>query len=145
MKTCGEVMTRNPHCCLPNDSVQMAAQMMKKANIGSIPVIDNNQDRRLIGILTDRDLVLSVVVDGRGAKSTMVEEVMTRKVETCFVDDNLQVAIDKMSKFQYRRLPVVDLENKILGIIAQADIAIRVDEPQETAAMVKKISRSDTK
>ncbi len=138
-------MTRNPHCCLPNDSVQMAAQMMKKANIGSIPVIDDNQNRHLIGILTDRDLVLSVVVEGRGAKSTMVEEVMTQKVETCFVDDDLQVAIDKMSKFQYRRLPVVDADNKILGIIAQADIATRVDEPQETAALVKNISRSDTK
>lgn len=145
MKTCGEVMTKNPVCCLPNDSVLIAADMMKKENIGAIPVIENEQNRVLIGIVTDRDLALKVVAEGREGKATKVDQIMTRKVITCSISDDLQVALDAMSKHQLRRLPVVDEENKILGIIAQADIATRANEPEETAAMVKKISRSNTK
>ena len=79
------------------------------------------------------------------AKSTKVEEVMTRKVVTCRAEDDLQKALDAMSEHQLRRIPVVDMDNKILGIIAQADVATRDDRPKKTAAMVKEISRSNAK
>lgn len=142
MKKCSEVMTKDPVCCLPNDSVAKAAELMNNENIGSIPVIESQQTRKLVGIVTDRDLALKIVSEGRDAKSTNVEAVMTRKVVTCFADDDLQKALDAMAQHQLRRMPVVDNDNKLVGIIAQADVATRVDQPEKTAEMVKEISQN---
>jgi CBS domain-containing protein len=141
MKKCSEVMTKTPFCCLPTDAVSKVAQQMKKENVGSIPVIESSQTKKLIGIVTDRDLALQVVADERDVKSTMVVDVMTRKVVTCRVDDDIQKAVEKMAKYQLRRIPVVDNDHKIVGIISQADVATRVNQAEETAKMVKEISR----
>ncbi|HEU0295377.1 MAG TPA: CBS domain-containing protein [Anaerolineales bacterium] len=143
MKKCNEVMTKNPVCCLPNESVTKAAELMKSENIGAIPVIENEQTKKLVGIVTDRDLALKVVAEGRDAKSTKVGAVMTHKVVTCRADDDLQKALDAMAEHQLRRIPVVDNDNTILGIIAQADVATRVDQPEKTAEMVKEISQAN--
>ena len=130
MKKCNEVMTKNPVCCLPNDMVAKVEKSMKRKNVGSIPVIENEKTRKLVGIVTDRDLALKIVAKELDAKSTKVEAVMTRKVVTCSAEDDLQKALDAMSEHQLRRIPVVDNDNKILGIIAQADVATRVDKPK---------------
>jgi CBS domain-containing protein len=145
MKKCNEVMTKKPVCCLPTDLVTKAAELMKSEHIGSIPVIENEQTKKLVGIVTDRDLALRIVAEGLDAKSTKVETVMTRKMVTCHADDDLQKAMDAMSENQLRRIPIVDEDNKIIGIIVQADVATRVDHPKKTAAMVKKISQTNTK
>ena len=145
MKTCSEVMTKNPVCCLPTDMVTKAADLMKSENIGSIPVIENEQTEKLIGIVTDRDLALRIVAEGRDAKSTKVEAVMTRKIVSCLAGDDVQKALDAMAEHQLRRIPVVDNDNKVLGIIAQADVATRVDQPEKTAEMVKEISQANGK
>jgi len=142
MKKCNEVMTKNPVCCLPDDSAAKAAELMKSENIGSIPVIENEHTQKLVGIVTDRDLALKIVAEGRDAKSTKVEAVMTHKVVTCHADDDLQKALDAMAEHQLRRIPVVNNDNKIVGIIAQADVATRVDQPEKTAEMVKEISQN---
>ena len=145
MKKCDVVMTKNPVCCLPDDMVAKVAQLMKRENIGPIPVIENEETRKLVGIVTDRDLALKIVAEGRDAKSTKVEAVMTRKVVTCRAEDDLQIALDAMSQYQLRRIPIVDNDNKILGIISQADVATRIDQPEKTAAVVKGISQSNAK
>jgi CBS domain-containing protein len=145
MKKCHEVMTKNPVCCLPTDMVAKAAQLMRSENIGSIPVIENDQTEKLVGIVTDRDLALRVVAAELDAKSTKVEAVMTRKIVTCLAGDDLQKALDAMSEHQLRRIPVVDNDNKVVGIIAQADVATRVDQPEKTAEIVKEISQANGK
>ena len=142
MKTCEEVMTPNPVCCLPTDSVKRAAELMKSENVGPIPVIDNEQDRKLVGIITDRDLVVKVIAEGCDASSTQVESVMTRRAVSCRLDDPLQKAMDLMSEHQLRRITIVDKANVILGIISQADIATRGNHPEKTAEVVKDISQS---
>ena len=142
---CNEVMTKTPLCCLPNDLVTKAAQLMKSENIGSIPVIENDQTKKLVGIVTDRDLALKIIADGLDATSTRVDAVMTREVVTCHADDNSQKALDAMSKYQLRRIPIVDGDNKVVGIIAQADVATRVDHPKRIAEVVKEVSRSNGK
>lgn len=142
MKKCSEVMTNNPVCCLPNDTVANVAELMNSGNIGSIPIIENEQTKKIIGIVTDRDLTLKIVAKGLDAKSTKVETVMTGKVVTCRADDDLQKALDAMAEHQLRRIPVVDGDNKIVGIIAQADVATRIDQPEKTAEMVKEISQA---
>ena len=118
---------------------------MQRENIGSIPVIENEQTRKLVGIVTDRDLALKIVAEGRDAKSTKVEAVMTRQVVTCRAGDDLQKALDAMAKHQLRRIPIVDDDDRIVGIIAQADVVTRVNQPGKTATVVKEISQSNAK
>lgn len=145
MKTCEEIMTPDPICCLPTDSVKKVAEIMLSENLGPIPVIDNDQSRKVIGILTDRDLVLKIIAEGRDPEKTNVETVMTRKVISSRADNDVQKAIDLMSKHQLRRVIVVDKVNQILGIISQADVATRANEPQKTAKMVKDVSQDSEK
>ncbi len=142
MKKCDEVMTKNPVCCLPNDIVSKVAQLMKSKDIGPVPIIENEQTKKLVGIVTDRDLALKIVADGRDPKTTRAEEIMTRKVVTCHAEDDLQKALDSMSEHKLRRIPVVDNNNRIVGIIAQADVATRLNQPEKTAEVVKEISQS---
>ena len=145
MKKCNEVMTKTPVCCQLDDMVSTVAQLMQSENIGSIPVIENEQNQKLVGIVTDRDLALKIVAKGHHAKSTKVETVMTRQVVTCRAEDDLQKALDAMAEHQLRRIPIVDNDNRIVGIIAQADVATRVNQPEKIATMVKEISQSNAK
>ena len=145
MKKCSEVMTSKPVCCVPEDMVSRAAKLMKVGNIGAIPVVEDEQHRKLVGIVTDRDLALHIVAEGRDPKSTKVGAVMTGNVVTCLADDDLQKALDAMAEKQLRRIPVVDSEHRLVGIIAQADVATRTDQPEKTAELVKEISQSGPK
>jgi len=145
MKKCNDVMTKDPLCCLVSDMAIKAAELMKRGNIGPVLVIENEQTRKLVGIVTDRDLALRVVAEGLDPRSTKVEAVMTRKLVTCLAGDDLQKALEAMAKHQLRRIPVVDNDHKVLGIIAQADVATRVDQPEKTAEVVKKISQAHGK
>lgn len=145
MKKCSDVMTKEPVCCLPEDTAAKVAQLMQRDNIGSIPVIEDEKTQRLAGIVTDRDLVLKVIAKGQDAKTTKVETVMTRQMVTCLAEDDLQKALDAMAEHQLRRIPIVDSNKKIVGIIAQADVATRVNQPEKTAEVVKEISQSNTR
>jgi len=141
MKKCAEIMTENPICCYPTDTIPKAAQRMQKGNVGSIPVIESESSKKLVGIVTDRDLALKVVADGHDAVTTTVGDVMTDKLITCYIDDDIQKAVDAMAKHQLRRIPVIDKDGNILGIISQADVATRGGQPEKTAEMVKDISQ----
>jgi len=142
MKKCSDVMTEDLVYCLPDDSVSKAAQLMKKEDIGPVLVVDNEQTKTLIGIVTDRDLALKVVGEGRDAQNTKVSEVMTRKLVTCRADDDVEQAMKAMAQYQLRRIPVVGENMTLVGIISQADVATRVGEPERTAEVVKEISQS---
>jgi CBS domain-containing protein len=144
MKICKDVMTPDPFCCLPTDNVATVAQIMKRENIGPMPVIDSQKTRKLIGIITDRDLAMKIVGESRDVESAKVEAVMTRKVVTCREDDELQRALKLMSKHQLRRIVIVDNTNKVVGIISQADLATRMNQPEKTAEVVKDISQAIT-
>jgi CBS domain-containing protein len=141
MKKCMDVMTKDPVACLPDDTASKVAQLMRDIDVGSIPVIENEQTKKLIGIVTDRDLALHVVADDRNAGSVKVGDVMTREVVTCRTDDSIQMAIEAMAQNQLRRMPVVDRDQKLVGIIAQADVATRMNQTDETAEMVREISQ----
>ena len=141
MKKCKDVMTQNPVCCLPTDTVSKAAQLMKDEDVGSIPVIEDEETMKLIGIVTDRDLALQVVAPQRDPGSTQVEDVMTYEVITCRAGDDVQKAVDAMAQHQLRRMPVIDADHRIVGIISQADVATRVEKSEEVAEMVKEISQ----
>ena len=139
---CREIMTKDPVCCLPDDEVQKAAQLMKDENVGVIPIIEDEDTKTLLGIVTDRDLALRVVAEARDLDSTRIKDVMTTGAVSCQPEDDLQKALDAMEENQVRRIPVVDSNQKIVGIIAQADVATRLGEPESTAAVVEEISKS---
>jgi CBS domain-containing protein len=145
MKKASEVMTKNPAFCLSNDMAIKAAKLMKSENVGSIPIVENERTQVLIGIVTDRDLVLKIVAEGLDAASTHIEGVMTHKIVTCHADDELQKVMDIMSHHQLRRIPITNENKKLLGVISQADVAIHYDHPEKTAAMVKEISQDNVK
>lgn len=145
MRTCSEVMTKNPVYCLPGDQVAKVARLMKSTDIGSVPIVENEKTKRLVGIVTDRDLAMKMVAEVRDVRTSKAEDVMSRGVVTCREDDDLDKALDAMSGNQLRRIPVVDANGTIVGIIAQADVATRVNRSEATAAMVKDISQSHPK
>lgn len=141
MKTCSEVMTSALICCLETDSAQTAATQMKRADVGSIPVVENYMTKMLVGIVTDRDLALEVIAMGRHHEQTKVAEVMSRDLATCRGEDSLDHAVELMLRRQVRRLPVVDDQGHIVGIITQGDLATRGGAPVQTAQFVEEISR----
>ncbi len=142
MKKCREVMTGEPVCCVPTDTAARAAKLMKAENIGSLPVCEDRHSKKLVGIVTDRDLALYIVAEDRDAKSTKVQDVMTSQPVTCRADDDMQKALDAMEKSQVRRIPVLDDDGHLIGIIAQADVATRTDQREKTAEVVEEISKS---
>ena len=138
--SCGDIMTRDPVCCAPDDSVKKAAELMKAEDVGPLPVVDP-ETRRLVGIVTDRDLVLNVLAAGRDANTTRVADAMTRDPVKMKEEEPLEEALEKMSTYQVRRLPVVDDQDRIIGIIAQADIATRIQDPEVAGEVVQDVSK----
>jgi len=139
---CKEIMTKDPVCCLPDDGVQQAAKLMRDEDVGVIPIVEDEDTRTLLGIVTDRDLALRVVAEGRDIATTRLKDVMTTGAIACRADDDSRKALDTMEENQVRRIPVVDSNNKVIGIISQADVATRLAEPKKTAEVVEEISKA---
>jgi CBS domain-containing protein len=137
-------MTTDLVTCTPEASVVEAARLMKTEDIGPVLVVDNDNSRTLVGILTDRDIVVKVIADGQDVNATRVGDVMSKKLVTCRADDDVDVAMKAMAQFQLRRIPVVEENMRLVGIIAQADVATRTDTPEKTAEVVKEISEETT-
>jgi CBS domain-containing protein len=134
-------MTKNPVCATPDDNVADVARLMKENDIGPVPIVESGASKKLVGIVTDRDLALKVVAEGRDPSTTKVRDVMTKDVVTCRADDEVEDTLQAMSTNQLRRILVVDENDMLVGIIAQADIATRMNEPEKTGEVVKEISQ----
>jgi len=141
MSRCRELMTTHPVSCSPTDTVRSAAQLMKREDVGFLPVVNDQQHRKVIGIITDRDLVLNIIAEARHADMTTIADIMTAKPVTCRADDDLEQALSAMAQHQIRRVPIVDESEQIVGIIAQADIALRIEDPTAAAEVLRKISK----
>ena len=143
MKNCQEIMTKNPECCLASDKVYTIAQRMQSEDIGALPVVENHTTKKLIGIVTDRDLAIRVVGASRDATNTNVSDVMTPDPVFCHPTDNLDTTLELMASHQIRRIPVVDRDRHVVGIIAQADLAMRLDNLDKVGEVVEQISQPD--
>lgn len=133
-------MTPDPSCCVPGDSVAAAAQIMKREDVGPVLVVSDHNEKRLVGIVTDRDLVIKVLADGRNAYDARVDMAMSSNLVVCHPDDSADEARRLMSIHQIRRIPVVDEENRLLGIISQADLARLMDD-EEVGELLEEISQ----
>jgi CBS domain-containing protein len=137
-------MTPNPATCEPGDPVVQVARIMKQEGVGSVPLVESRTSMRLVGIVTDRDLVIKVVAEGRDINSTIVREAMTANPVSCREDDDVKDVLAQMKERQVRRMPIVDSNGVLLGIIAQADIATRINKDTQTGELVEAISESST-
>jgi CBS domain-containing protein len=137
-----EVMTENPVCCLPNDLVSASARVMRREDVGALPVINDEQQKQLIGIVTDRDLAIKVVAEWRDPNHTLVQDVMTSTIVVCRECEDLLSTIKAMEEHQIRRVPVIDDDGGVVGIISQADVARRWREPRQTGEMLEEISQA---
>jgi len=140
MPKCSDVMTREPVCCEPEISITEIASVMKREDVGSIPVVESLGDKKLIGIVTDRDLVLKVLAGGMAVEGSTVRDAMTANPASCCETDDVSRAVGLMSERQVRRMPIVDDTGRLTGIIAQADVATRVENDKKTGELVEAIS-----
>ena len=135
-KSLKDAMTSNP-CSIDADKpVSYAAKMMRDEDVGLAPIVEGD---RLIGTLTDRDIATRVVAEGRDPDSTSVREVASQDLVTIEPDASLDQALNLMAQHQVRRLPVVEQSGRLVGVVAQADVAEHA-EPSETGRMVGEIS-----
>jgi CBS domain-containing protein len=135
-----DIMTADPVCCTQDDTVERAAQIMKDESVGPVPVVRDEESRELVGIVTDRDLAIRVIADGLNPMTTTVGMVMSRVLVTCQESDDVRTALDLMAEHQLRRIPVVGPGLRVTGIVAQGDVATRIDEPEAVAEVVEEIS-----
>jgi len=126
-KTARDIMTGSPECVGVNDSIIDASKKLQKLNIGAMPIC--GEDDRLKGMLTDRDIVIKVLAEGRDPNTVTAGELGEGKPVTIGADDDINLLIDTMAKHKVRRLPVID-GHKLIGIVSQADVAKNIDEEQ---------------
>jgi CBS domain-containing protein len=131
-----DAMTNNPQGVESSTPVVEAAKLLKQLNVGSLPALDNG---RLVGMVTDRDIVVRVVAEGKDVGSTTVGEIASTDVVTVDPQQNLDEALRLMAQHQIRRLPVVEEDGRLVGILAQADIA-QEGEDSKTGQLVERIS-----
>jgi CBS domain-containing protein len=136
-----EIMSPNPQCCTPDDTLRDAARMMADKDCGCLPVVDDTTGKRVIGVLTDRDIAIRAVARGK-TPDTKVNDVMSPAPACCSADDDVEVVERIMVEQQVRRVPVVDADGRVIGMIAQADLARdnRAASDREVGRIVEKIS-----
>lgn len=125
-----DIMTENPECVTPETTLADAAAKMRDLDVGIIPVVDSEQNRRLRGVVTDRDITIRGVAEGMDARSTKVSDVMTTEVESCNKNDSVGDIMRVMEREQVRRVPITDREGRLVGIVAQADVVLDIDSPR---------------
>ena len=135
-----DIMTKDPACCEPETALQEVAKLMLVNDCGEIPVVDSQRTMRPVGVVTDRDIVIRCVAEGKNPLEADAGDVMSSPVVTVTPEMDIDEVGDMMEEHQVRRIPVVDEAGAICGIVAQADIA-RHAHPREVAEVVREVSR----
>jgi CBS domain-containing protein len=135
---CRDIMTRDVTTCTPETNLRQVAEKMDDENVGSIPVVENG---RLIGLVTDRDIVCRVLANGQDSRAATAREAMTESIVTCHPDESVVEAIHKMGEFQVRRIPICDSNGNLRGIISTSDIALEAERNLDLAQALEQISQ----
>jgi CBS domain-containing protein len=132
-----ELMTKNPRSLESGSNVVEAARLMRDEDVGIVPIVEGD---KLVGTVTDRDIAIRVIAEGKSPESTTVGEIASRELVTIDPQQELDEALRLMARHQVRRLPVVEEDGKLIGIVAQADIA-RSASDEQTGNLVEDISK----
>ena len=140
-----DVMSKDPACVTPGTTIREAAQLMQREDVGIIPVVEEKGKKRLIGVVTDRDIAIRVVAEGRDSGTRVSDVMSTSRLATCSPDDNLDDAMERMANEQVRRIPIVDDRGSLVGIVAQADIVRKARDSDRAERTVREISEPSGK
>jgi CBS domain-containing protein len=144
-----DVMTPDPGCCLPSDTVQQAARIMKEKDTGIVPVIESEKNHKLVGVITDRDICLAIAEEDVEPDELLVEKCMARNVIVGHPDDSVDKAVNLMEEQLIRRIPVVDERNRIQGIVSMADIVcrspVKAEQMQEALEKISEPASASSK
>jgi CBS domain-containing protein len=132
-----EIMTRHAEVVPSNLLLKEAAQKMQELDVGTLPIRDGD---RLVGILTDRDITIRAVAQGRDPAQTEVRDVMTPQVVYCFEDQDVSEAAKLMQEKQIRRLPILSREKRLVGIVSLGDLAVHSGEEKVVSKTIKEVS-----
>lgn len=135
-----DIMTPDPVCSTPETMLPEVARLMVENDCGEIPIVNNLESRKLVGVITDRDIVCRAIAEDKNPAQTRVSDIMSTSVVTVSEDADIQECCEKMEQHQVRRIPVLDAGGRVCGIVAQADIA-RQTGIRETAEVVKDVSK----
>jgi CBS domain-containing protein len=133
-----DVMTRDVEVTSPEDTIQTAAQLMKDIGAGALPVGEND---RLIGMITDRDIAIRAVAEGSAPDRTKVRDIMTSDIRYVFDDEDVGEASGKMGQWQVRRLPVLNRDKRLVGIVSLGDLALESGDQARVGEAVEGIAQ----
>ena len=133
-----EIMSKNPRSVTPETAIVDAAKLMKSEDVGVLPVVESASSRRLLGVVTDRDIAIRVVAEGKTSAS--VRDAMTPGVKSCKPGDSVKDVMALMGREQVRRVPIVDDRGELVGIVSQADIVLEGDD-KRAEETIEKISQ----
>lgn len=134
-----DVMTSNPECVTEKDSIRDVARIMKSQDTGVVPVVDG---KKIIGLITDRDIVVRGIAEGKTLENMRVNELMTKNVRSVREDSSVDEALELMSGAEVRRVPVVNQNNELVGIVSLGDIASDSNKPGKVGRAVEDISEA---
>lgn len=134
-----DVMTANPECVSEKDSIRDVARIMKEKDTGVVPVVDG---KRIIGLITDRDIVVRGIAEGRDVSSVKVTEIMTKSIRSVKEDTPLNEVLELMGSAEIRRVPVVNGDNELIGIVSLGDIATNSNQDGKVGKAVENISEA---
>jgi len=137
-----EIMTSDPACCSPETKLTEVAKLMLTCDCGCIPVCDSEESKRVIGVVTDRDIAIRAVASGRDIAQLKASDVMSHPIVTLQAEEPLESALKMLEENQIRRAPVVDSTGRLIGMVAQADVA-RAAPMDKVAELVQSVSKSD--
>jgi CBS domain-containing protein len=132
-----EIMTRDVQTVSPTDTIQHAAATMDALNVGAVPVCDG---KRLVGMLTDRDITVRATAADERPSECRVGDIMTEDVQCCYENDDIEEAIERMKSVQVRRMPVVNRNKEIVGMVSLGDLATRTKDTWQAADTLQGIS-----
>jgi len=135
-----DVMTRDPSSVTPDSPVRDAARIMKEEDVGIVPVVDDQSSRKLVGVITDRDLAIRVIAAERDSTTRVAEVMSEKRLATCSPDEDIDEAMDTMATEQVRRIPIVDERGSLVGIVSQADVVLKASDDRKAERTVEQIS-----
>ncbi len=136
-----DIMTKDPRTVTADATVREAAQVMRAEDVGIVPVVDGQADKRLLGVITDRDIAVRCVADGRDGSTCRVRDVMSGgQVATCKENDDVNSVMETMRSEKVRRIPIVDERGSLVGIVAQADIVRKANNDARAKSTIEQIS-----
>jgi CBS domain-containing protein len=135
-----EIMTKDPSCVTPDATVREAAQLMKREDVGIIPVVEGRSDKRLVGVVTDRDIAIRCIAEGKDASCRVRDVMSSDDLATCSESDEVDSVMEAMRGDKVRRIPIVDERGSLVGIVSQADVFRRGEDGEEAQRTVERIS-----